>query len=71
MLSRQELVRDMRTQMNGSSYMCAEDVCKYLGLGRDTVREFLRGLDYFSLGRKKLYHVLDIATVIENHKQVS
>lgn len=59
-MTKQELKRDI-TQVTGNSMPTISDIARYLGVGRDTARELVDGLDYYNAGRAKKYFAGDVA----------
>lgn len=59
----------LRTLQKHGEFLSVSDTAKALGIKRDTAREkILVGLDYFTVGRKKLYLASDIAEAIIERK---
>lgn len=59
----------LRTLQKHGEFLSVSDTAKALGIKRDTAREkILDGLDYFTVGRKKLYLASDIAEAIIERK---
>ena len=59
-MTKQELKRDI-TSFVGNQMPTVTDVARYLGVGRDTARNLLDGLDYYNAGRAKKYFAGDVA----------
>ncbi|MBR2674316.1 MAG: hypothetical protein IKE52_02530 [Mogibacterium sp.] len=59
-MTKQDLKRDI-AQMTGSSMPSISEIARYLGVGRDTARGLVDGLDYYSAGRAKKYFAGDVA----------
>ena len=53
------------TRFCGKELVTVNEVASFIGADRGTVRRnILHGLDYLPIGRKKLYHVNDVAKSI-------
>ena len=68
-MTKQELIRDLKKE-TGSSFVTISGIARYMGMGRDTVRnEITAGLEYIESGRSKSYFVGDIAQrIIERRR---
>ena len=54
----------------GRDLITINQISEFIGADRGTVRRnFLQGLDYLPVGRKKLYHVNDVAKSITERRQ--
>lgn len=51
-------------------FLSVTQVAEILGIDRGTARGILHGLAFVPLGKKKLYHVSDIAERLNERKQV-
>lgn len=58
-MNKQELRKSLERQ--GKDFLGLYEIAKVLGIDRGTARKMMRGLNYIPCGRKKLYHVNDIA----------
>ena len=63
-MTKQELVRDLKSTFSGAGLISINDISKYTRLERRAVIRMMTGIDYCSLGRKKLYAVNDVAAVL-------
>ena len=59
-MTKQELTRTIESRV-GNSFPSLSDIARYLGVGRDSARELVKGLDYFNAGRAKKYYAGDVA----------
>lgn len=59
-MTKQELKRDI-TSAVGNSMPTISDIARYMGVGRDTAREIVDGLEYLESGRAKRFWVGDVA----------
>ena len=67
-MTKQELKRDI-TSAVGNSMPTISDIARYMGVGRDTARELVRGLDYLESGRSKRFYAGDVAERIMNSRR--
>lgn len=49
-------------------FLTITEVARIMNLDRGTVRNLLSGVSYIPMGKKKLYHISDIAEVIWSRK---
>lgn len=70
MATKQELVRDMRSQFNGQSICNLAELETYLGWKRDKLRSVLNGVDCYKDGKEWRFHVLDVAERISESKTI-
>lgn len=67
-MTKQDVLRSLQAQ-NGSNFLSVSDTAEALGIKRDTAREkILKGLEYFTVGRKKMYLASDIAQAVIDRK---
>lgn len=59
-MDKQTLKRQLQ-QTAGKEFLNVTEVARAIGIGRATARELLRGLDYVSMGKNKLYFIPDVA----------
>lgn len=67
-MNRQEQIRSMKSEIG--DYPTISQIAKYMGKGRDQVRELIAGLEYYQNGRKKQYFVNDVVDRIREHRAV-
>ena len=58
------IVRDIANHFNGAAAISESEAAVYLGLSRNTARDFLKGIGHFKCGAKKMYLAIDIADTI-------
>lgn len=63
-MTKQELVRDLKSTFSGAGLISINDISRYTTLERKAVIRMMTGIEYCSLGRKKLYTVNDVADVL-------
>ena len=57
-MNKQDLTRSIGR--NGE-FLCINDIAEIMNIDRGTVRQLLNGVPYIPLGKKKLYHIADVA----------
>lgn len=67
MATKKEIVADIRAQCG--NLITKKAVGKYLGLCPKSTREFMEGVPYYELGRKKCYMAIDVANRICSSEQ--
>mgnify|MGYP003587038453 CR=1 FL=1 len=60
-MDKQTLIKSMKEYTNGTPFINASQIAKFLRRSRDTLPELVRGLDYLQTGREKKYFVPDVA----------
>lgn len=58
------IVNDIASHFDGAAAISESEAAVYLGLSRNTAREFLSCVDHFKGGAKKMYLAIDIADAI-------
>lgn len=71
MLTRQDLMKDMRSQNKGASLLSKEAIGSYFGIGKGAVQTYTHELEHIKVGTKKLYHVSVLAKRYEEMRRVS
>lgn len=69
-MDKQTLKRQLQ-QTAGKEFVNVTEIAKIVGVGRNTAREMLRGVDYVAVGKSKLYFVPDVAEVLMEKRQYS
>lgn len=57
-MNKQDLIRSFSKQ---GEFLCINEIAEAMNIDRGTARSLLYGLAYIPIGRKKLYHISDIA----------
>lgn len=60
-MDKQALVRDIKSSYGGAGLISQAEVGKYINLKPEATRKFVEGMDFCTLGKKKLYAVTDVA----------
>ena len=63
-------IRRQLETATGKSFLCASEIARCLGMGKDHTRSLLAGLDYLPSGREKRYLISDVAERIAERKRV-
>lgn len=61
-MTKKELTADIRQQFG--NVLTKKDACKYLGVSRNTAKEFLDGVPLFQIGAREYYFAVDLAARI-------
>lgn len=69
-MTKQDLIKDMKQFVNGSSFMTQAQVVRYMRRSKNTIKDLLRGIDYHPSGRDHKYFIPDVAQRIVDTKQV-
>ena len=67
-MTKQELMRDIKSSV-GNSMPTISDIARYMGVGRDTARELVAGLEYLESGRAKRFYAGDVAERIMSSRR--
>ena len=65
-MNRQDLIRSFGKY---GEFLCINEIAEVMNIDRGTARGLLYGLPHIPLGRKKLYHISDIADRIMERKK--
>lgn len=60
-MNKQDLTR---TFGKHGEFLCINEIAEIMNIDRGTVRQLLSGVSYIPLGKKKLYHIKDVAEVL-------
>ncbi len=60
-MNKQDLAR---TFGKHGEFLCISEIAEIMNIDRGTVRQLLSGVSYIPLGKKKLYHIKDVAEVL-------
>lgn len=63
-MTKYELIRDIKASFDNAGLISYRQIETYTGLSRVTVLEMMRGTEYCTLGRKKLFYVGDVASIL-------
>ena len=61
-MTKKEIAEDIRQQYGNA--LTKKDACKYLGVSRNTAKEFLEGVPLFQIGAREYYFATDLAARI-------
>lgn len=57
-MNKQDLTRSFGRH---GEFLCINEIAEIMNVDRGTVRQLLSGVSYIPLGKKKLYHIADVA----------
>lgn len=63
-MTKSEIIKDLKSTFSGAGLIGIGQIAQYTSMHRNTVSRMLAGTDYFSLGKRKLYAVNDVAELI-------
>lgn len=58
------IVNDIAVHFNGAAALSETQAAEYLGICRNTTRDFLSQISHVKIGAKKMYLAIDIADAI-------
>jgi len=67
-MDKQTLIRNMQQSCGGAGFLSVKQIAAYRGEHVNTTTKFLKGMEYVSEGKKKLYFVGDVAERILEHR---
>lgn len=59
-MNKQDIVRDIKKE-TGTTWPSISQIAEYMGIGRDSARDLVQGLDCFPTGKSKKYLANDVA----------
>ena len=60
LMNKQDIIRDIKRE-TGTTWPSISQIAQYMGIGRDSARELVYGLECFETGKSKKYLANDIA----------
>lgn len=68
-MDRQTLIRDLKSHVNGASFINGGQLARYLKRSRNAMPGLLSGLEYIESGRARQYFIPDVAgRIMEGRK---
>lgn len=69
-MDKQSLMRAMTQANDGAALLTVAQIAKFRGEHANTTSRFLKGLEYTTEGKKRLYFVGDVANRILEHRVI-